>query len=387
MTILSPQQLKELIAQPAETCVSIYLPAHRAGAEIRQDPIRFKNLLSEAMAGLNARGWRSSDAEELLKSAQELDRPDFWQHQDRGLAVFVAPNFCRYYRLPLNFEELVVVSDRFHLKPLIPIVSNNGRFYILALSQNQVKLFQGSYDQITEVTLNNDVPSSLAEALKYDDPEKQLQAHTGNPSNVSGKSSIFHGHGVGTGGEYNQNQIWRFFQKVDRGLHSILNQEQAPLVLAAVEYLQPIYQDVNSYPYLLETGVVGNPDHLSAKELHQQAWQVVKPHFEQQQQQAEAQYRELAGAATGKASNDLQEIIKAAYYQKIDSLFIALGTHKWGRFEPETETVQIHQQPEPNDEDLLDFAAIHTFLNGGSVYATSPDNLPENVPIAATFRY
>jgi len=38
----------------------------------------------------------------------------------------------------------VVVSDRFHLKPLLPLLTGDGRFYILALSQNQVRLLQGT---------------------------------------------------------------------------------------------------------------------------------------------------------------------------------------------------------------------------------------------------
>jgi hypothetical protein len=34
--------------------VSLYLPTHRTGAELRQGPIRLKNLLREATEGLAA---------------------------------------------------------------------------------------------------------------------------------------------------------------------------------------------------------------------------------------------------------------------------------------------------------------------------------------------
>jgi len=42
----------------------------------------------------------------------------FWQHQNAGLALFISEGFFRFYRAEMKFE-LVVVSDRFHLKPLI----------------------------------------------------------------------------------------------------------------------------------------------------------------------------------------------------------------------------------------------------------------------------
>lgn len=35
----------------------------------------------------------------------------------------------------------------------------------------------------------------------------------------------------------------------------------------------------------------------------------------------------------------------------------------------------------------MDFAAIHTLLNSGTVYAVSPELVPGNIPLAAVFRY
>jgi len=43
-----------------------------------------------------------------------------------------------------------------------------------------------------------DTPRKIEDILKYDDPEKQLQYHTGTSSGKGKRSAIFHGHGVGT---------------------------------------------------------------------------------------------------------------------------------------------------------------------------------------------
>jgi hypothetical protein len=93
-----------------------------------------------------------------------------------GLALFLAPHLSRSYRLPLAFEELAVVAGRFHVKPLLPLFTDDGRFDVLALSQNAVRMLECTRHSARQLELEG-VPPNLAEALKYDDPEKQLQYH------------------------------------------------------------------------------------------------------------------------------------------------------------------------------------------------------------------
>ena len=174
MSLPTREDLKALSQQQDESLVSIYLPTRPAGPETRENPIRFKNLLAAAESKLSERGFRASEARAMLEPAQQLvDDYDFWQHQSTGLALFISSSFSRSYRLPLDFEELVLVGPHFHLKPLVPLLSGDGRFYLLALSQNEIRLFQGTRHTFEEVMLTEQVPGSLAEALWYEDPEKQ----------------------------------------------------------------------------------------------------------------------------------------------------------------------------------------------------------------------
>jgi hypothetical protein len=71
----------------------------------------------------------------------------------------------------------------------------------------------------------------------------------------------------------------------------------------------------------------------------------------------------------------------------VDTLFIAPGTERWGRFDPDTAAVTLHDKPEPGDEELVDFVAVHTLLNRGVVYPLAQENIPCNLPVAATLRY
>ncbi len=218
MKLFSFDEVKTLIEEPNGICVTIYMPTHRLGVETQQNPIRFKNLLRQAEEQLINSGLRSQDVKDLLQPAEEIDEYDFWQHQSDGLAIFIANNVFSYYCLPIDFPELVVVTNRFHLKPLLSLLTTDGLFYILALSQNQVRLFQGSRYSVSEIELEN-VPQGIAEALKYDDPEKQFQFHTGTSEGGGERAAMFHGQGAGN--DEQKDNILRYFRQVNQGLQEL----------------------------------------------------------------------------------------------------------------------------------------------------------------------
>ncbi len=385
---VSQDELKNLIEVIQAPCISIYMPTQKAGPEVRQNPIRFKNLMREAEEHLHKMGLDQDAIASLLNPAQELDSAEFWENQDHSLAIFISPEIFRHYSLPQEFEELVVVSDRFHLKPLLQLVNNDGLFYLLTLSQNDAKFFEGTRYSIKQIGVEN-LPSNLDEALQYDETAKDNQQRIATPKGGTANSAQQPGsfHGQGAEGDNAKNDILQFFHTINNALEEILKNKKAPLVLAGVEYLFPLYQEANTYQHLVEEGITGNPENLQPEELHEQALKLVEPLFEQEQQKAMEHYQELSGSDTGKACHDLKEIISSAYFQRVDSLFVAVGEQKWGHFEPDTNTVDLHDEAQADDQDLLDFAAIHTILNGGKVYAVEPDKVPDNAQIAAIFRY
>ncbi len=383
MNLFTNKHLGKLIDEYASPCVSIFLPTHRGRAETQQDQIRFKNLLREAEQGLTTSWLRSPQLEGFLERPRALlQNSPFWGHQSDGLAIFLSPHTFSYYRVPIDFKELVVVANRFHIKPLLPLISGDGRFYVLALSQNQCRLFHGSRYSVVDVDFEA-VPGRLADVFMAKGLEKQFHVHSGRPGTKGERATIFHGHGTDT--TDNKENILHYFREVDRGLHEVLRDEQAPLVLAGVEFLLPIYRQANTYPYLVEGGVTGNPEALSAEELHDDAWRIVQPHFRKDRDEAIAQYRQIAGR--DKSSCDVKAIVRSAYYGRVELLFAAIGLQSWGTFDLATNTVHLRDGAEPGDSDLLDFAAIHTLLNGGTVYGVEPDEVPADAPLAAVFRY
>jgi hypothetical protein len=382
MKIFTREELRTLVEPSQAPCVSVYLPTHRVPTENQQDRTRLKNLLRQAQESLQVYGLRPAEAEALLEPATRLlGAISFWKDKRDGLALFISPGIFRQYQLPASFEPLVVVAHRFHVKPLLAMLGGN-EFFVLALSQNAVKLFEGSRFGLSDIDEPEGVPKSLADALKYDEIEKQLQFQTG--TGVGGKgerAAMFHGQDLAD----NKERIQRYFRQIDQGLRDLLREAQSPLLLAGVEYLLPIYKEVNTYQHLLNGGITGNPEGVNPEELHRQAWAQVEPYFKREQEKAAARYRELAG--TGKTSQDPGEIVPAAYHGRVECLFVAVGLQQWGDYDPGANRVDLHATPQPGSFDLLDLAATQTLLNGGAVYAVEPSEVPDETPLAAVFRY
>ena len=125
MNTRSAGKRKLLMEQHREPCISMYLPTHRAGAEIQQDRIRLEHQTRQAENLLILANVHAAEVENLLEPIQALvDDEPFWLHPSDGLALFRSQDVFDPYRLPCSFQELVVVSNHFYLKPLLPLLSN-----------------------------------------------------------------------------------------------------------------------------------------------------------------------------------------------------------------------------------------------------------------------
>lgn len=383
--IVKRQDLDMLLAEREGPCISIFMPTERAGEEIQQNPIRLKNLITEAENQLKDTDLSDAERRDLLAPIQSLQKDHlFWQRQSDGLAVFAAPGEFFNYRLPLNFEQAVIIGRRFHVKPVLPLFSRDHRYFILSLSMNEVRLFQATHHSIGEITLD-DVPTSLSEALHLDDPEREFQFHTSTdvPGSINTRSGAFHGHAPD---EDQKRDILRFFHKVDAGISGLLDGEQAPLILVGVDYLHPLYQQANDYAHLVEQGVTGNPEEFSLADYHARTWDIVKLRLEDEREKAAERYRSLAGQDT-KASDKLEDVVPAAHYGRVDTLFVPRSVKIWGEFDPQTREVYVHDHVTTHNQDLLDMAAVQTITQGGTVYVVEPDRMPTASTIAAILRY
>ncbi len=379
MDHLTVADIDRLVSHQRGPCVSIYLPTERRGPETRQNPLRFRHAIAEALDELTNGGFRQSEAEAVVAPVMHLaDDNDFWQHQEDGLALMVAPGNSDVFRLPQSFDPLVVVADRFHIKPLVPLVAAGTEFYVLTLSHNNIRLLRGSRFRVSELELE-DVPTSVAEALWYRDPETELQYHG---TSAGATALAFHGHGLGD--ESTNEELVAFFRHVDKGVSAIVNSGRAPVVLAGVAYLHPLYRHVTNLD-VVDEGIEGNTDKLSAEVLHDRAWPLVAPIFDKQRDRARQRFEADWHAGNGTASGSVPEVVVAAHQGRVATLFTPLGRQQWGSVDPTTFEVTMNDSE--HSTDLYDLAAAATWRNGGEVHVVDPNDIPGGGELAAVLRY
>ena len=359
-----------------EWCVSVYMPIDRIDAP--KNRIRLKNLMFEAEKKLLALEMLPATVARILAPiTMILDSADFWKNRKEGFAAFFTNDSFVWHSMNYKFDELVVVTDRFHLKPLLRNASQTRRFHLLTLSQNQIKFYEASEDEINEVYLKG-MPRNPAAVLTSEDNETHLQMHSGGKN-----SAIYHGN---AGIEDNKKaKLLELFRKLDKSINKYLKDEESPLLLAGVEYLQAIYHEANSYPHILKEGMAGNVESLATKELLEYSLLLVKPAFRDEREKALEIFHEKLG--TGLASDKFPAIFKAAKEGRIETLFVPVGKQTWGNFDNETNELQINKTAKPGDKDLLCVASTRTLQKGGKVFVVLPEQMPDKSSVAAIMRY
>ncbi len=377
---------KELAKVREPECISIFIPTHRAGQEVIDmlDQKHLKNKVKSVRDELNSWHLQDHETAALLEPIRGLiDDSGFWKKQSDGLAIFRSRNFFEYYTLPAQFEPYEYIADHFYTLPLIPYINNEEvNFYLLAISQGGVRFFEGSMHSINEVMVDDLLPERLEEVVGFDFEDKQLQYRAANDDR--GRAT-YHGHGK-SNEEVVKKEIHNYFRAVDKGLKELLNDKKEPLILAAVDYLVPLYREVNGYKYLHKNFIPGSPDHENPKSLHEKARSIIEEYAgREKKQKAEA----FEGALSEqKASFKEEVIIPAAVNKKIDTLFVKKGEEVWGMYDKDNHRIIKRDKELGQSSGLLNLAATHTIFNNGRVYLTDADEMPEPISkLNAIFRY
>ncbi len=352
--------LDNLLAHEADPAVTLLLSTHGAGPEIRQDALRLRTLTEEAAERLASGGMRCAALRRLLEPARRLLADEgIWRNPEGGLAVFLAPDFFKHFNVPVALPEEVVIGRRFHVKHLLLALPPEDRFLVLALSARHARLFEATASGMSE-RRDYALPVTAADVMEDADGGGDGQAvpEPGHPEYL--------------------HQVASALERYAGGAHP-------PIVLAALPEMQGSFRAIADMPNLLEEGLSENPDGLDEAELHKRAGAIVAPLFANGSRQAEDRFHSLLGKGSSLATTRVEDIVKGARDGRVETLFVAVDDHVWGRVDDQR--VVAHGSPIDGDEDLLDYAAAHTILKGGQVNAVSRRRVPRSSSMAAIFRY
>jgi hypothetical protein len=353
--------------------VSIYLPTHRAGKEVTQDPVVFRRLVATAQEEVADRV--------LLAAAHRLvDDREFWAHGSAGLAVLAGPDGTTAVRLSEPTGALAVVSDRFHLKPLVAALGRRIEFDVLAMSRHSVRFVDVTGSRAAEIEVAG-LPTSMPDALRWDDREPQLQSHAGGRAGGGQVAAMFHGQGGSS--DARDVDLDRYLHLVDRAVADHRSGSTRPLVLAGVDEIVAVYRKLTRCAHVVDDHVAGNPDQLRPAELADHARRFVPPAAADAERAARESF--LAGAAS--TVRTVEQAVIAAAAGQVASVFVPADREYWGRYRPGHHLLAEHEAQQPGDHDLADVAAIETLRHGGQAFVVPAIDIPGGGTAAATLRY
>lgn len=367
--MITRKKINELYKIEESPCVSIYIPTSRAGAS-QEDRLRFKNALKEAHAQLVDHGMESKAAHKMMADGYEmLDDENYWMHLSDGLAVFFTPKRTETFIVPVDVNYSVHVGNRLQLRPLLPVITGRQRFFLLAISQNEIRFFEGNKYSITPVIIEDLVPEDMEEALSIDEIPNSLQAHSGRSS---GPTPIYHGNDLGK--DHKLKRLRQYLRRVDDGLMEMLHDEEAPMVIAAVDYLVPIYKEVSRYKNIADVHIGGNPENDDPILLHEKAWTIIDQFNQNEIAETKELYPEME--AKRKATSEFSTVLNAAKDGRIDTLFVNKDQEIWGTYNTQTRDLNIQKTSTSKNEELLESAAMEVFMQGGKVYNVEQEEMP-----------
>jgi hypothetical protein len=384
MDTIDRETIVDLLNADHRIAVSLYMPAHTdEGAQIRQDPIRFKNLLGEAEQQLKALDADSREIEALLAPARaRLDDPEFWQEGGDGLACFIAPGFFQHYRVSQPLPEKVTVDTRFSVRALVPELGRSGRYYVLALSENHNWLILVEHGRHTVLDMPG-APASLNDYMKLEDREEQLQMHSSGSPQSGDSAGVFHG--GGSWHDYEHAQLPLYLKAINNVLETMLATDRAPLVLAGVEEIVSDFRNICTYESLVPQPLFGNYDEEQPGRLASLVLPIVEPYLGADGRSKTERLRELLG--TSQATGDPAQIVRDAVNGRVDALFIDPQAEVWGVFEAVNQDVALHEQRQDASDDLVELAVRETLRNAGMVIALNRDEIPSGASMAALLRW
>jgi hypothetical protein len=361
-------ELEQLLAGRDSACVSIYLQTSPITQESDQARIELKNLTSEAIRELEEAGHPKHETSAITELLQGLDGDEFfWAQQSNSLAVFATHQGLKTFRLPNRLTPMVEVSDRFHVKPLLRAVTFPQAAFVLALSQNSVRLLEVSPDVPPTAVDVPDLPTDAASSV--------------------GKASIRDRspHGRLQGAEGHKLRLRQYARRVDEALRPILSGRRQPLILAATEPLESIFASTCSYPQLAEPVIRGNPDDVSDGDLADASRPILDQIYAEELVALRARYEQWT--AQGRATDDLSSIGRAATLGAVEVAFLDIDETIPGSIDPDTGEVTLDEEDDAVNYGVVDEIARRVLLTRGRALAFRSDDVPGAGAVAALLRY
>lgn len=378
------QNLTYFLEKHEGPCLSLYQPTHRSHPENQQDPIRYKNLLRDLEQSL-AEKYSKREIEPLMKRFHELaDDHEFWQQKTLdGLAILADDKQFQLFTLQRQPEEFAVVSDSFHLKPLLRITQTQDRFQVLCITRTDIQMYEGTRDGLDKVIFADDFPEHIDDDIDEAATAIPVSSYGLGPSNRQGQVMHYHGGRK----EAVQTDKERFLGAVARALHNNISKTaKLPVVLVGLPENLGVFRKNNQNPYVLEQEINIDPMSLTVEQLLQKAWALVEPVAAKRVQEEIARFNQAHG--TGLANGDLNRTLAAILDGRVETLLVDAEKRVAGKIDRDERKIELLEDfSDPEAEDVLDDLAEMVLRRGGEVKIIPSQYMPTDTGLASIYRF
>ena len=384
MKLLTKELIQELLSAHQAPCLSLYMPTHHQYPANLQDIILFKNLVQQLEESLMQK-YSTIEVQKHLEPVKALvNSDDIWNHTLNGLAVFSAKGIFKVVKLHISVEELAIVADSFHTKPLRQYLQSLDHFHVLGLTLNDFRVYEGTRHSLSEVELASDTPKTITEALGDELTEKHTTVASYGGS--GGESSPMH-HGHDGKKDETEKDAERFFRVVANTIYEHYSKPSGwPLILAALPEHHSLFQKVNKNPLLISKRISINPSSVSPDQLAKMAWEIMEPEYNLKLETQVDRFEQAR--AYGKGSDDIREVAVAAVAGRVDMLLVEADRIIAARVtNKETGNTQKKDITNPKVDDLLDDLGELVIRMGGQLMVLPTDKMPSETGLAAIYRY
>lgn len=390
LALKSRLDMKELPDAGGGWCLTAYIPFHKNWREPMEDDILIKDLSRTAQTALEERGAAPDEIEALLaplKLVSEEKDPSVFRGE--GMAILASRQSSVMVLLSKAPPALVEVDRHFRLDYLLPALLRTDRFYLLGLSLKSVHLWDCDGITMEEIPLEG-LETNIRETPHFQDsdPEMSFHANSGSPgrNRNKGQGSAFFGQGSGQNdGKDMKKEMEHFFRSIDAAIVPKMPDHSLPLILAGVEYLLPIYREVNSYSNLSPLQLRGNPEALgTAADLHANANAVLRAKDRDDRRECLEIYRE--NITTGRTAAGFTDIVPSACFRKMTHLFVREGGRRWGSYDKAFGKTEVYEDYRAGAENLVNLASTKTLEGHGMVFLVPQDEMPADAEIAGLCR-
>lgn len=108
----------------------------------------------------------------------------------------------------------------------------------------------------------------------------------------------------------------------------------------------------------------------------------MQPQLDVSRKQAVERFAALLGSGDGRAATGMEEVVRAAYQGRVETLLLADDETVWGRFDEEADEVATGQVFAETGQDLIEAVAVQTLRHGGNAYVLPEAEMPQGAAVA-----